>query len=506
MRDAVVTACLLVVGVRIVSGTSQAFGTAYWTRSGNATFQSGDLQLTPSDHSQEGAGYFNSPISSSLLSSFSVTFSFTLDEPIQTFPQGAPIDNYNYSGADGVGFIIRSSAPAQLPDGRPDSWSNNVGVEDDLAEPPNNFIAVFTNRKFMWPGDVKCDVQLPTPYALRDFRKWTVTFLYPGGGAPAFVNASNVVPPGQSDAGALAGTSQMTVNFTCPNLDIPGLFRSAPQVYVGFTAQTGWRANRQRMQSFAMLHCGGSNATLSSSATCTCLDGFVYDGTSCVPSNGSTSSGGLSVGAIVGIVIGVLALLVALGLLAWYFTRKRNQPAATAAAETPKDVSFAEPQMTAKGDSATFAFAGKEPPPYVPPAELSFNDPGAAASPLANYTLQPSGPDSPTAAGYPGYTIAMDSIAGGALAGAAGVAGAAAAGTVAANSASASTASRGATGKYVCIRTFVPTNEDEIVLSESNLVMVEEVYADGWATGTNLTTKVRGVFPLAALAKLEPQA
>lgn len=476
------------------SGTSQAFGQAYWSLFGNASFtegaDKGQLQLTRSAHEQEGGSYLISPVSKSLLSSFAIHYSFIIDQPLTTFPNGEPIDDPQHSGADGIAFLIRQSSPSNLPSGKPDmvydrprpvsseksfhinadTWSNNVGVEDDTGDPPNNYLGVFLNREFNYTKK-KCSYEFPTAYSLRDFRKWTVWAFFDTG--KISINASNVVPSGAADVGALAGEKQMTISFTCTDVNIPTLFSSSDSVYLGFTSQTGWRGNRHRVLSFEMLHCGGANAVLSQDGTCSCTSGS-FDGTSCSgTSDGGSSTGGLSTGAIAGIAVGAVAALVLVGGAIYYFTRKRKPtPESSMSASVskapltdplaPTEVKVTADSVPAKMTTMTSVSTAR--------TEIPFNEPSPIYNEVANSTQQASGagdfydPSTPKSP-VPGYAAA---------------AGIAAAGVAAAAAVPASPTTGGQTGQYVCVRTFVPTNDDEIVLNEGNLVAVEEIYADGW--------------------------
>jgi hypothetical protein len=463
----------------VASGSSQAFGASRWNLFGNASFVNGDLQLTRSDWEQEGAGYFSSAIETNLLGSFALQYSFVVDQPTLTYPTGDPIPNAQFSGADGIGMTIRATSPANLPNGKPDmiydrprpvgstpslainadTWSNSVGVEDDTGDPPQNYLAMFINRRFAF-NQARCSKILPTANSLRDFRLWTVWAVFNQDGT-VFVNASNVLPPGAPDTGALAGEAQMTVDFSCTGVSIPDLFPGINSVYIGFTAQTGTRGNRHTMKSFLLSHCGGPNAIINRDGTCTCTSGNSFDATTgtCQKGSGdSSSSSGLSIGAIVGIVVGALAAIALVGGLIYYFNKKKassDEPEVAASSVAKK--SFTDPlEMASKATAASAVVSAPsnhvdiplndQPPPvyggYANAQDMSFNDPTVTMAPAAYVASYP----------MAGATIAA--------AGAEAVAGA-------------------QTGQYTVVRTFIPTNEDEIVLSEGNLVMVEDVFADG---------------------------
>lgn len=46
---------------------------------------------------------------------------------------------------------------------------------------------------------------------------------------------------------------------------------------------------------------------------------------------------------------------------------------------------------------------------------------------------------------------------------------------------------------------FTPNRDDELALGKQHVVVLTEIYSDGWAIGTNVTTGATGVLPLVCL-------
>ncbi|KAI9032012.1 regulator of chromosome condensation 1/beta-lactamase-inhibitor protein II [Hyaloraphidium curvatum] len=55
----------------------------------------------------------------------------------------------------------------------------------------------------------------------------------------------------------------------------------------------------------------------------------------------------------------------------------------------------------------------------------------------------------------------------------------------------------------VALMPFAPQNVDEVIVNRGDYLLVHEVFADGWASGENGTTKAKGLFPLAVAMKAE---
>lgn len=55
--------------------------------------------------------------------------------------------------------------------------------------------------------------------------------------------------------------------------------------------------------------------------------------------------------------------------------------------------------------------------------------------------------------------------------------------------------------KYVVVRGYTPQMDDELPLTEGDIVYCEEIYPDGWALGDNQTKGKRGVFPMMCIQK-----
>ncbi|KAI9006516.1 hypothetical protein DFJ74DRAFT_393479 [Hyaloraphidium curvatum] len=271
------------------------------------------------------------------------------------------------------------------------------------------------------------------------------------------------------------GESEPAIPLLECGIDTGSIFKTSTlgeqnrRVWVGAASLTGESANRHLIESASARYCDVQNAAPTSGLVqaCTCNPNSTLSGTTCVAN--STSSSGLSVGAIVGIAIGgVAALLLAAGL-AWYFLRKK--PAKPVAVDGLTDVESKAPVTVSSADK----------PVAAPPATVVFPTTTASALPTAA-----------TAYATPPTLLA-------------------AAGTAAApkseipfNTAALSP-SQGITPgtEMVCVMPYVPSQTDEMVLNRGDRIAVVEVFEDGWAVGENTTTRARGHFPLAAAIRAD---
>jgi plastocyanin len=220
------------------------------------------------------------------------------------------------------------------------------------------------------------------------------------------------------------------------------------------------------------------------------VGGSPTSGTSNTPSPSApvpTPSGGLSTGAIVGIVIGSLAAVALIGGLIYFLKRKR-----TPAPSMDLPMEKASPIKVIESNTATTSNLGET--LWVPPT----------AQYKADDSLILEGPTTPAATKV-AVAPPVTSISEGGIS----------AGTMYSSSSARLTSTgkklavvdelvtqRYAGVELTSIRTFLPQSDDEIVLNQDDRILISQVFDDGWAFGMNMATRAQGMFPMSYCAKV----
>jgi hypothetical protein len=426
---------------------------------GNASIEGNVAILTPAEKYQGGAVYMGP---GAVTNAFTSQFTFLLDE---TPPQG---------GADGIAWIVRGTPPVNGTDGKPDlsfygGKAPSLTVHFDSYpnvpvwnEPNANFVAVYRDQNLVFSENL-CSSVLPAGTVWNDGTPWNVWM-------NQFNKTFTVSYSKQTNPPA-------TPQLICNNVNVSDILKGSPASYTGFIGLTGEAYNRQLVSSYSSTTCVYPGSVLNGT-DCSCPGGSFYPtsstyfSSSCYPPVAAESSG-LGVGAIVGIVVGVLALLGLIAGLAVYFVRRNrkygavevsgNYPVQAAKPEAPMtQVKLMEEtqvpvtrvaQMPATnlivGQSVASDVTSVDSPIPFASQHLDYSD--------RSYSVRP--------------TVRTDSEA---------------------NRINGST--------MTCIRTFVPELEDEIVVNKGDKVLVTTVFEDGWCVVENANSHAHGLVPLAVLA------
>jgi len=184
------------------------------------------LRLTPSTASTAGSAFSVRPVALGVDGTFSVAFSFTMDE-------------HAWAGADGIAFVLQGDSPAAL--GEPGSGIGYVGIEPSIAvefdtfrnesapeyDPDANHVGINVH------GDPRSIVTYSPAFDLATGERRFAWVDYDGVTLEVWV----------SDEATRPAVASLWLE-----VDIVALL-GANEAYVGFTAATGSASSRHRLRS-----------------------------------------------------------------------------------------------------------------------------------------------------------------------------------------------------------------------------------------------------------------
>ncbi|KAI9145831.1 hypothetical protein BKA69DRAFT_1045820 [Paraphysoderma sedebokerense] len=193
-------------------------------------------------------------------------------------------------------------------------------------------------------------------------------------------------------------------------------------------------------------------------------------GSRLLPSGSSESN--TSAIAIIGGVVGGVAFIGLLGF-AVYLKKQRGKDDPKLDLKNLPDLHSSAINSTAQTPMSPQSGPSYNPSPLFTPQPVDGYQQQAPASSLYSPPLQPS-PPSPTKQQY-NQSLQLHNAASPAYV----------------SNESVSSVVKVATGEYL-----QPRNQDEIVVKKGDKVLIKEMFDDGWALGTNLSTGMEGIFPM----------